>query len=125
MKTLDILKNTIPSWCIAHYDKDGHYGQSFFVMTKDGKGFFRLYIDKEEPSILTLCDLSVEDSARESGLGTKLLYLAEELCMKAGFDTLELSVEKDSWMQKWYLRNGFKETEIVFDPDLVTMQRKF
>lgn len=121
---MEQLKKYLPEGFLSHYDADGFYGQSLFVLTYDGKGLFRLYADKGVSDTLFLTDLSVEQSARGRGLGDILIDLADILWKKSQFPVFELSVEKHSWMQDWYKKKGFAEVGDECDGLAVMQKRK-
>lgn len=82
-------------------------GGNVWVMHKDGKGFARLYWWTDEPDSVYLSDLSVSDEYRNSGIGTELQEIREEIGRKRGTKWYRLWVEKGTWMRKWYARRGY------------------
>lgn len=68
---------------------------------------FAFYTYKDEPSVLYLSNLFVEEASRKQGLGTKILKAAEKVAETIGASLIELKVKKDSPANAWYRKNGY------------------
>ena len=51
--------------------------------------------------------------ARKEGRGHELLSFCEKIAWEQGFYKIDLKVERDSWIQKWYQREGY----VLMGPD--------
>lgn len=71
-----------------------------------------LYTYKDNPEILYIANLSVDANMRNKGIGTQLLSIAEDIADQINIKTIILFVEKNTWMQKWYNRLGYKKLKI-------------
>ena len=72
---------------------------------------FALYYYNDDPSILYFSNLYVDEKYRNKGIGSKILNFVFNYAKKNGYRDIILNVIKDSWMQKWYERNGFEYIE--------------
>ena len=57
---------------------------------------------------LYLSSVFVEECNRKHGYGAKILKAAEEVAKTFGISKIRLKVETNSWMEKWYKRNGYE-----------------
>lgn len=69
--------------------------------------FFRQFYFKDDESRMFISDVSVDCVYRNNGLGNQILRLHHEYCRMNKFQYSLLWVDKDSWMEKWYMRNGY------------------
>lgn len=86
----------------------------YAVMAADGKASCWMYSPKSEPGVLTLENMFVSPEARKEDRGRNTLRFCEKVAKEQGFDKIDLKVRKDTWIQKWYEREGYD----VFGPDL-------
>ena len=68
---------------------------------------FAFYTYKDEPSVLHLSNLFVEEASRNRGLGTKILKAAEKVAEMIGASLIGLRVKQDSPANAWYRKNGY------------------
>lgn len=68
-----------------------------------------LYIYKDDPQVLYIANLFVDVNMRDKGIGSQLLSLIEDIADQMNIKKLVLFVEKNTWMQKWYNRLGYKK----------------
>ena len=90
---------------IVHF-KNSEWGQSIWVIKKDGTGMGRLYYMNEDMQ-LVLDNLSVEEESRKEGIGTKLQHIRELIGIYLGFKESNLRVINESWMHEWYKRREY------------------
>ena len=86
----------------------------YAVMAADGKASCWMYSPKFEPHVLPLENLFVSPEARNEERGRKALRFCEEVAREHGYEKIDLKACRDTWMQKWYEREGYD----VFGPDL-------
>jgi ribosomal protein S18 acetylase RimI-like enzyme len=55
-----------------------------------------------------LSSLFVRESDRGHGYGSKVLKAAEEVAKTFGISKIRLKVERNTWMEKWYKKNGYE-----------------
>lgn len=85
----------------------------FPIMAVDGKASCWMYSPKDDPGVITFENLFVSPDVRKEGRGHELLSFCEKVAMEHGFYKIDLRVERDSWIQKWYEREGYEQ----FGPD--------
>ena len=68
---------------------------------------FSLHCYEDDPKSIYLFSLFVEVKYRRQGLGNAILEYAEEFAKKRNFTTIQLKVERGSWMEYWYERRGY------------------
>jgi len=93
---------------IKHFRNDD-WGDSVLIMEIDGKAFARVYWFRDDNESIYLDMLSVCESQRKQGLGTKLQELRESIGVEMGANSAYLWVKKDSWMYNWYRRRGYED----------------
>ena len=69
---------------------------------------FCLYSYSDEPKIIYLSNVYVNKLFRKHRYGNILLKHAKHLAKERGYEFMYLKVKSDTWIQKWYERNGFK-----------------
>lgn len=114
---------TIPLNYIYHISMCD-WGVFIYIMEKKGSSFARLYWYHEDMSNVYLDSMSVNEEARRKGLGTKMQEIREKIGVQLGFSTSHLWVEKDSWMNEWYKRRGYKNGKIYKGEKNVTWMKK-
>ena len=97
------------------------YATYYIVSHKYGK--IELWIE-DKTKELFLCNLIVQPPERKKGIGQLLLNYSEEAAHKIGFKRIALKVLKDSWMEKWYKRNGYIEDYIDEEERIVKYLHK-
>lgn len=68
---------------------------------------FAFYTYKDEPDVLYLSNLFVEESFRNIGIGTKILAAAEKVAETLGATSICLKVKWGSHANAWYRKNGY------------------
>jgi len=68
---------------------------------------FAFYTYKEDPCVLYLSNVFVEESSRNHGFGTRILKAAEKVAEVVGATTISLKVKQDSLANAWYRKNGY------------------
>ncbi len=58
--------------------------------------------------ILYLSSVFVRDSSRKHGYGSKILKAAEEVARTFGISKIRLKVERNTWVEEWYKKNGYE-----------------
>lgn len=90
-----LLQNDTKSWNEDYNEED--------LQTR-----FAFYTYKDDPSVLYLSNLFVEEASRNRGLGSKILKAAEKVAETIGVTTICLKVKQDSPAAIWYLKNGYR-----------------
>lgn len=68
---------------------------------------FAFYTYKDDPSVLYLSNVFVEEASRNHGFGTRILRAAEKVAEAIGAITICLKVKQDSPANAWYRKNGY------------------
>ena len=68
---------------------------------------FSFYSYKDEPNILYLAGLYVNDEYRNKGIGTKILKIADEVAASMKCNSILLKTEIDSNAERLYKNNGY------------------
>lgn len=68
---------------------------------------FAFYNYKDEPDVLYLSNLFVEEASRNHGIGTMILKAAEMVAGTMGATYIRLKVMKTGRVRDWYYRRGF------------------
>lgn len=68
---------------------------------------FAFYTYKDDPSVLYLSNVFVEETSRNHGFGTRILRAAEKVAETIGAITIRLKVKQDSPVNLWYRKNGY------------------
>lgn len=68
---------------------------------------FALYTYKDDPGVLYLSNVFVDEVSRNQGFGTRILRAAEEVAKTMGATTIGLKVQRDSPANAWYRKYGF------------------
>lgn len=89
-----LLQNDTESWNEDYNEED--------LQTR-----FAFYTYKDEPGVLYLSNLFVEEASRKQGLGTKILEAAERVAETIGAITIGLKVKQGSPANAWYRKNGY------------------
>lgn len=104
----EIVKAIIPPDFIWLLETDGEVS-TLLLMQKEGKAFARLYQWLDTPDEVYLNWLTVIESARKQGLGTRLQEIREEVGKAIHAQVANLNVLENSWMHFWYKRRGYVE----------------
>ena len=78
-----------------------------YNMSIDEIIFYRQYFFKDDKTRLILSDVSVHVGFRKNKLGTRILKIHHDFCKLHGVKYSLLWVDKGSWMEQWYMRNGY------------------
>ncbi len=68
---------------------------------------FAFYTYKDDPSVLYLSNVFVEETSRNHGFGTRILRAAEKVAEAIGATTISLKVKQNSPANAWYRKNGY------------------
>lgn len=68
---------------------------------------FAFYTYKDDPSVLYLSNVFVEETSRNHGFGTRILRAAEKVAEAIGATTISLKVKHNSPVNAWYRKNGY------------------
>lgn len=74
--------------------------------TEHSRICLEIYEDNPEGCVFT--HLFVNENYRRKGYGTKAIKQAEIIAKNLGCDTIYLKTKRSSWINKWYLRLGYK-----------------
>ncbi len=91
---------------VAHHSKDD-WGEEILIMEIHGIAFCRIYWYYDDNSTAYLSWLSVNESERMKGIGTRLQELREEMARCLGATTCFLRVKENTWIQDWYQRRKY------------------
>ena len=91
------------------------------IITRGGEGICSVSIDENIKSCACIYNLRVEEKYRRKGYGDMLMKEAENEVRRLGADVISLSVLKDSFMEVWYRRIGYKP--IFSDKEYVTLYK--
>ena len=83
---------------------------------------FAFYTYKDEPEILYLSNVFVEEASRNHGLGTRILKAAEKVAETIGATTIRLKVKQNTPANEWYRKNGYYY--ITFKADYAWLEKK-
>lgn len=109
------------------HDNTWIWGHSTIAITNDGCGTVTVQFYNDEPNVAYLTSLSVHESKRKCGYGTKLVKEAEKIAKEYNATRIILSADKKSWVFDWYVRLGykfcgfnldFKDTVYILDKEL-------
>lgn len=79
-----------------------------YIMGEKGISFCMISYYEKEKHIMTLSNLNVADKFRNEGQGNDILDFAIHYAKNKGCEYLYLyTIDKDSWITKWYKRKGF------------------
>ena len=95
---------------IIHRNKT-YYGQNSTVILAPGFAYAMISVMDETPDAAVIHDLCVYENKRGIGFGTDILEAACKEANQMGVECIRLCVEPDSWMEEWYKRHGFKDTD--------------
>ena len=76
---------------------------------------FALYAYDDDQQIIYLSNIKVEPSARNQGLGNKILELADKEAKKFNYKIIYLKVLNSSWVHDWYKNHNY--TDLCYDED--------
>lgn len=99
-----------PNFICHHSITD--FGGEIHVMHVMGISYMKLYWHNEDEKELIMSDFDVSISQRENGIGTCMLKMFNLVGEALGCNKIILAVESDSWMKKWYIRDGFCDSAI-------------
>ena len=108
---------------IIHIDRERLY-DIIHIMDKEGRFFVSCNISQMENNMY-IYELSVINEARLLHLGTSLMDLSERIASKLNLDSTFLVVKKCSWMEEWFRRLGYKESDRPLDDNgCITLEKK-
>lgn len=91
----------------AQWGADWQKEQEWESPKEDVQTRFAFYTYKDEPEVVYLSNVFVEESSRHQGLGTRILEAAEMVAKTYGATTIRLRVRPDSPAKVWYLNHGY------------------
>lgn len=83
-----------------------------------------VYQYMDDKSSVYLSNLKVDLEYQRKGLGIRLLRILEILGRSLGATYSYLWVEKQSWMHKWYKRQGYTNFKQHNDINFIWMKKK-
>lgn len=83
---------------------------------------FAFYTYGNEPEVLYLSNVFVEESSRNNGIGTLILEAAEKVAETIGATSICLKVKQDSRAAKFYYKNSYNH--IIFEGDYEWLEKK-
>lgn len=89
------------------------WGKSTIIVTNDGCGVVTVQFENDCPEEANICGLSVYIDKRNNGYGNMLLKEAEQVAKENGKKYLLISAEHNSWIEYWYIRQGFKKKKLI------------
>lgn len=89
------------------HENNWHWGRELVIIIDGGIGFCRVVIEDEMPTAAYLLTVSIVESERRKGNGTKLVECAKKQAKRAGAKTLFLWCMPE--LVEWYGRRGFVE----------------
>ena len=69
---------------------------------------FAFYTYKDDPSVLYLSNVFVEESSRNHGFGTRILKSVEKVAETIGVNSVRLKVAENSPAYDWYCKYGYR-----------------
>lgn len=78
---------------------------------------FALYAYNDDKNTMYLSNVKVKQSARGSGLGNRILELANEEAKKYNYTIIYLKVLKSSWVYDWYANHGYSDFSYDYEDD--------
>lgn len=85
------------------------FGDVWFYSTNYQKIKFTLYAYEDDPNIIYLSNVRIDESLQGQGYGNEILKEAEQQALSKGFSTIELKVLINSWTHDWYRRHGYSD----------------
>lgn len=70
---------------------------------------FALYVYSDEPEIIYLSNVFVDNDSRGKGFGNDILRKAEVEARKMGGAYLRLKCLSTSWVHEWYEKHGYSD----------------
>jgi len=92
----------------VHYYKDGEVWSFILMIEKCGKATVRIYWYKDNLVDGYIDTLDVQPEFQHQGLGNKLLSICEGIAKALDMKTIALYADKDTWVQSWYERKGYR-----------------
>lgn len=84
---------------------------------------FSFYSYKNEPNILYLAGLYVNDEYRNKGIGTKILEVADEVAKSLNCHSIRLKTKKDSDAERLYRTHGYNSL-VTEDKDEIWLEKQ-
>lgn len=82
------------------------------------------YYYKDDNTTCYVSNLYVEYKKRNQGIASKIMEIVFQKAKQYGFQYVCLTVEKNSWMEKWYCGLGFEIFGIIEkDSPLIWMRK--
>lgn len=85
---------------------------------------FALYSYSDEPEIIYLSNVFVNEDCRGRGFGNNILQKAAEEARATGGSYLRLKCLSTSWMHVWYKKHGFSDLCADKDESYFWMEKK-
>lgn len=112
-KSVGELKFSIPAQtkekCIAYLEKQKEQKPAWSedYREEDIQTRFAFYTYKDDPGVLYLSNVFVEETSRNHGFGTRILKAAEKAAEAIGAIKICLKVKQDSPANAWYRKHGY------------------
>lgn len=100
------IKEPFYTECITWIEKQGEQ-KAICNEDADILQRFSFYSYKDEPNILYLSGLYVNEECRNKGIGTKILEVADEVAKSLNCHTIRLKTKKDSNAERLYRTHGY------------------
>jgi len=101
------------------------FGTVWYYDAEDGSFRFAVYQYDDDPDTVYLANVFVKDESRGQGKGNAILKNAELIAKDRNASTICLKVKNDSFVHKWYERNGyFYLEEDDEDPTFIWMKKE-
>lgn len=91
-------------------------------MEENGNGYVRASIDSDYPDSIYIDNLNVCPKHRERGLGQTLLNECEAIAKQEKKTHSVLWVKKDSWVRRWYLKEGYEYLNVKNETEVYLMK---
>lgn len=108
-ETIHLALKKVPYKYITHLCTSVK-SSSIFIMDEDGVsyGCISWYNDQDDAIYIDL--ISVIEEFRRQGLGSQMMEVCINLSIYLGATSINLCVQKESFMHKWYEKIGFIDT---------------
>ena len=103
MEIIEYIKTgTYHKKWVAWLEKQGNQDDDSNILQR-----FSFYSYKDEPNVLYLAGVFVNEECRNKGIGTKILKVADEVASSMRCRVIRLKTQKDTDAYKLYIKNGY------------------
>lgn len=101
------------------------FGTVWYYDAEDGSFRFAVYQYDDDPDSLYFSNLFVKEENRGNGIGNVILKHIDDIANEKNATRIILRVKKESFVQKWYERNGYTYIEDdQEEPGFVWMEKQ-